>query len=405
MTHFRTRAVHAGQPPDASSGALATPIVPSTAFGYGSLERGAALLQARSVATATAALPAHGGGAGGQDGRPGRRQYRCGLCQRRRPRPACCWRWRAPVTKSPFWGATLRGHRNLFRDWASALGHPRGRRHRLRAARRAHPNHAPGVGGGASPTPACNCDLAGVAAIARAHGRRHRIDNNFRHFILLRPLARYRPALHPATKHLGGTATLPAASSRVCRWWRPYARPGWGRWAATWRHTRPMFLRGIRPCRYAWPHIAKAPTPSWRIWRSTLRCAPQYPGLPTHPSMPLAQRLNGGGFGMVTFELARCERRRCRRRVEPPATLHQAVSLGDVDSLACRRPAQFTPQLCQCRGTRPQRRDRGPDPPERGYRAPGRSGDRPGASAARGVAARDASAQQECVCGFRAEAL
>ncbi len=43
MTHIRTRAVHAGQQPDASSGALATPITQSTAFGYGSLERGAAL--------------------------------------------------------------------------------------------------------------------------------------------------------------------------------------------------------------------------------------------------------------------------------------------------------------------------------------------------------------------------
>ena len=42
-THFRTRAVHAGSAPDAASGALATPIVTTTAFGYGSLEHGAAL--------------------------------------------------------------------------------------------------------------------------------------------------------------------------------------------------------------------------------------------------------------------------------------------------------------------------------------------------------------------------
>ena len=43
MTHLRTRAVHAGQSPDAASGAIATPITQSTAFAYGSLERGAAI--------------------------------------------------------------------------------------------------------------------------------------------------------------------------------------------------------------------------------------------------------------------------------------------------------------------------------------------------------------------------
>ena len=43
MTHFRTRAIHAGQHPDAASGAIATPITQTTAFGYGTLEHGAAL--------------------------------------------------------------------------------------------------------------------------------------------------------------------------------------------------------------------------------------------------------------------------------------------------------------------------------------------------------------------------
>ena len=43
MTHLRTRAVHAGQHPDAGNGAIATPITQTTAFGYGTLEHGAAL--------------------------------------------------------------------------------------------------------------------------------------------------------------------------------------------------------------------------------------------------------------------------------------------------------------------------------------------------------------------------
>lgn len=43
MTHLRTRAVHAGQHPDPGTGAIATPISQTTAFGYGTLEHGAAI--------------------------------------------------------------------------------------------------------------------------------------------------------------------------------------------------------------------------------------------------------------------------------------------------------------------------------------------------------------------------
>ena len=55
MTHLRTRAVHAGQHPDPASGAIAMPITQSTAFAYGSLERGAAIFAA-SPATREAVL-------------------------------------------------------------------------------------------------------------------------------------------------------------------------------------------------------------------------------------------------------------------------------------------------------------------------------------------------------------
>lgn len=43
MKHLRTRAVHAGQKPDPVTGALATPINQTTAFGYGTLAHGAAI--------------------------------------------------------------------------------------------------------------------------------------------------------------------------------------------------------------------------------------------------------------------------------------------------------------------------------------------------------------------------
>ena len=48
MNHLRTRAVHAGQAPDPAHGAIATPIHQTTAFGYGTLEHGAAIFAGKA---------------------------------------------------------------------------------------------------------------------------------------------------------------------------------------------------------------------------------------------------------------------------------------------------------------------------------------------------------------------
>ena len=56
----------------------------------------------------------------------------------------------------------------------------------------------------------------------------------------------------------------------------------------------------------------------------------------------LAQRQLQGGFGgMVSFELARSERAAAEQVLNRLALFTQAVSLGDVDSLACH-PASTT---------------------------------------------------------------
>ena len=67
-----------------------------------------------------------------------------------------------------------------------------------------------------------------------------------------------------------------------------------------------------------------------------------YPGLASHPQHALALRQMPGGFGgMVTFELARNERAVAAAVLNALALFTQAVSLGDVDSLACH-PASTT---------------------------------------------------------------
>ena len=70
--------------------------------------------------------------------------------------------------------------------------------------------------------------------------------------------------------------------------------------------------------------------------------AVHYSGLPGHPQHALAQRQLQGGFGgMVSFELARSERAAAAQVLNRLALFTQAVSLGDVDSLACH-PASTT---------------------------------------------------------------
>jgi methionine-gamma-lyase len=70
--------------------------------------------------------------------------------------------------------------------------------------------------------------------------------------------------------------------------------------------------------------------------------AVHYPGLPGHPQHALAQRQLQGGFGgMVSFELAQGERAAAAAVLNRLRLFTQAVSLGDVDSLACH-PASTT---------------------------------------------------------------
>ena len=104
-----------------------------------------------------------------------------------------------------------------------------------------------------------------------------------------------------------------------------------------------MFLRGIKtlPLRMA-AHCEGAHAVAAYLAQHPAVRAVHYPGLPTHPQHALAQRLLNGGFGgMVTFELARCERAAAAAVLNRLQLFTQAVSLGDVDSLACH-PASTT---------------------------------------------------------------
>lgn len=98
-----------------------------------------------------------------------------------------------------------------------------------------------------------------------------------------------------------------------------------------------LFLRGIKtlPLRMA-AHCAGAAAVAEFLATHPAVWAVHYPGLVSHPQHALAQRQLQGGFGgMVSFELARNERAAAAAVLDALQLLTQAVSLGDVDSLAC----------------------------------------------------------------------
>jgi methionine-gamma-lyase len=104
-----------------------------------------------------------------------------------------------------------------------------------------------------------------------------------------------------------------------------------------------LFLRGIKtlPLRMAAHCVGAMAVAQYLAMHPAVRTV-HYPGLATHPQHALARQQMPSGFGgMVTFELARSERAAAAAVLNTLQLFTQAVSLGDVDSLACH-PASTT---------------------------------------------------------------
>ena len=151
--------------------------------------------------------------------------------------------------------------------------------------------------------------------------------------------------MHSMTKYLGGhgdaTGGLVAGSAAHIAQVR---KTGLGHTGASLAAQEAfLFLRGIKtlPLRMAAHCEGALAVARFLVGHSAVR-AVHYPGLSAHPQHELAQRQMEGGFGgMVTFELARDERAAAATVLNALHLFAQAVSLGDVDSLACH-PASTT---------------------------------------------------------------
>ena len=347
MTHLRTRAVHAGQHPDPGTGAIATPISQTTAFGYGTLEHGAAIFAgeapgyrySRFANPTVAALEAKMADLEGaqaavafSSGTAATSSVLLGLLN--------------PGDEIAFLGPLYGGTEGLFRALGERFG--------IRVV------DATQQGLAASLTPATRMvwvetltnpslrlhDLAEVAAIAKARGVLTVADNTFCTPCLVRPLEHgIDLAMHSMTKYLGGhgdaTGGIVAGSAALIASVR---KTGLGHVGGNLSPQEAfLFLRGIKtlPLRMAAHCEGAAAVAHFLAGHPAVRVV-HYPGLASHPQHALARRLLQGGFGgMVAFELVRNERAAAAAVLNRLELFTQAVSLGDVDSLACH-PASTT---------------------------------------------------------------
>lgn len=347
MTHLRTRAVHAGQRPDPATGAIATPISQTTAFGYGTLEQGAAIFAgatpgyrySRFANPTVAALEAKMADLEGaqsavafSSGTAATSSVLLGLLN--------------PGDEVAFLGPLYGGTEGLFRALGERFG--------IRAV------DATRQGLAASLTPATRLvwvetltnpnlrlhDLAEVAALAKARGVFTVADNTFCTPCLVRPLEHgIDLVLHSMTKYLGGhgdaTGGIVAGPSALIAAVR---KTGLGHVGGNLSPQEAfLFLRGIKtlPLRMD-AHCAGAAAVAHFLAGHAAVRAVHYPGLASHPQHALAKRQMQGGYGgMVAFELVRNARSAAAAVLNPLRLFTQAVSLGDVDSLACH-PASTT---------------------------------------------------------------
>ncbi|MEC5213529.1 methionine-gamma-lyase [Polaromonas sp. CG_9.5] len=347
MTHLRTRAVHAGQHPDPVTGAITTPITQSSAFNYGTLERGAAIFAGEAEGYRYSRF-----------GNPTVAALEAKMADLEGAQAAVAFGSGTAVTSSlllgllkpgdeiAFLGPLYGGTEGLFRSLGERFG--------IKAVDATHSGLA------ACLTPATRMvwvetltnpglrlhDLAEVAALAQARGILTVADNTFCTPCLTRPLELgIDLVMHSMTKYLGGhgdaTGGVVAGAAALVAAVR---KTGLGHVGGNLSPQEAfLFLRGIKtlPLRMA-AHCAGAAAVAEFLAAHPAVRAVHYPGLTSHPQHALAQRQLQGGFGgMVTFELLRNERAAAAQVLNALQLFTQAVSLGDVDSLACH-PASTT---------------------------------------------------------------
>lgn len=347
MTHLRTRAVHAGQKPDPVSGAIATPITQTSAFAYGTLDNGAAIFAGeaegyRYSRFANPTVKSLEDKIADLEGAEAAVAFSSGTAAVSSTVLALL----APGDEIVFLGPLYGGTESLF----NAFGTRFGIRVVDAAARGLEASLSPStrliwVETLTNPTLHLH-DLAAVAALARPRGITTVADNTFCSPCLTRPLEHgIDLVMHSMTKYLGGHGdSTGGALVGAKRLIAPVRATGLGHVGGNLApHEAFLLLRGMKtlPLRMA-AHCEGAAEVAAFLATHPAVVATHYPGLPSHPQHALARRQMEGGYGgIVSFELAQGTRRAAAALLDNLKLFTQAVSLGDVDSLACH-PASTT---------------------------------------------------------------
>ena len=187
-------------------------------------------------------------------------------------------------------------------------------------------------------------DLRALAGLAHGAGAKLCVDNTFASPALQRPLALGADiVVHSTTKYLGGHSDVVGGAILTSdeALYKEYkflqnavgAVPGPMDCFLLLRGTKTLPLRVERHCANAMAvakHLLAHPEVSKVI----------YPGLPTHPQHELAKAQMSGFGGMISFEL-KGDLERAKRMISSCAVFSLAESLGGVESLI-GHPASMT---------------------------------------------------------------
>ncbi len=186
-------------------------------------------------------------------------------------------------------------------------------------------------------------DLAALADIAHRHGLLLVVDNTFMTPYLQRPLDLGADiVVHSATKYLNGHSDM-VGGIAVARDPEIAERIGFLQFAAgaipgpmdCWLASRGVKTLALRMER----HCASAAAIAERLVEHPSVKRTIYPGLPSHPHHELAKRQMSGFGGIITFDLG--SREAARQTLENVRIFALAESLGGVESLISQ-PAEMT---------------------------------------------------------------
>ncbi|PUA18677.1 PLP-dependent aspartate aminotransferase family protein [Glaciimonas sp. PCH181] len=343
---LRTLAVHAGQAPDITTGATATPIVATSSFAYDDFDAGVRRFNGEQPGFLYSRFA-----------NPTVQTFEAKMAALEGAESAVAFSSGSAAVSSTLLGLVSAGDEVIYVGtvYGGTDGILRGLLPRLGIRTIPVPDLA-SVQAQLSPrtrliyveTPANPVmgiiDLAEVARIAHEAGILSVADNTFSTPCLTQPLALgIDVVVHSATKYIGGhgdaTGGVALGRADLMKTIRSIGMKELGGCMSP--HEAFMFIRGLKTL----PLRIEAACDNAQQIAAFLHSHPAvervyYPGLPSHPGHEIARRQMRRFGGILSFEF-RGGRAMARLFLDRLQLVTQAVSVGDVDSLACH-PASTT---------------------------------------------------------------